>query len=82
MSAVDDAWARFLDYVRRARPELDGCVPVAMIFLPARSEADGSVLIDRDADGRILWPATFPIEDRGPLLAKLAKPYADGTVRR
>ena len=66
-----------------ARPALDGCAPVALICLPiAGADQDGVLQVRKDDDGRIIWPADFPVEDRGPLLAHIARRYLEGAVRR
>lgn len=69
------AWETFLQWIERARPALDGCVPVALIALPVEKvEGDGEMSLDVHR-GRILWPADFPPDERGPLLLRLSIPY-------
>jgi hypothetical protein len=81
--AEREAWAHFKRWIDEAMPALDGCVPVALIAMPvAGVAADGAIDVSRDGQGRIIWPATFPVEERGPLLLRLSEPYRDGTVRR
>jgi hypothetical protein len=81
--AEREAWERFEAWVREARPAFDGMVPIALICLPVeRITEDGAVEIARRGHSRILWPKTFPIEERGPLLRALAAPYSEGTVSR
>jgi hypothetical protein len=76
-------WDEFLAWIHNARPTMeDRWVPVALIALQATEHADGSVTLLPDHDATILWPASFPVEERGPLLARLAKPYQAGTVLR
>ena len=82
--AEREAWEQFKRWIDTARPALDGCAPVTLIAMPIeRVDADGAVQVRVHADGRIIWPADFPIEDRGPLLEQLARAYrVVGGVRR
>ncbi len=83
VGAQEHAWEAFLGYIEAARPALDGCAPVALICLPiAEADQDGALQLRKDVGARIIWPASFPVEDRGPLLLRIAEPYEDGTVRR
>ena len=83
MGATQDAWDTFDEYIRQARERMgDRWAPVAMICLQARDGTDGDVLLEPEKDGSVIWPASFPIPLRGPLLDRLAKPYADGAVLR
>lgn len=78
-----EAFERFMSMVRSALPALDGSVAVAMIFMPVEGvDADGAVRIRHQGQGRIIWPAEFPNEARGPLLEQLARPYREGNVVR
>ena len=74
------AWDQFEEYIRQSRERMvDQWVPVAMICVQASTDRRGWLLWN---DGAVVWPAEFPVGERGPLLARLAKPYADGTVLR
>lgn len=78
-------WETFLEYVDRARPQLDGCAPVALICVPIDSAdpEDGSVNLRLEhADFRVLWPKGFPIDERAPLLRRIADTYERGGVSR
>jgi len=79
--AEREAFQHFIAWIKDAMAGLDGCVPVAFICMPVeRVHADGGIDVRRDGDGRIIWPASFPVADRGPLLAGLARGYAAGAA--
>jgi hypothetical protein len=80
---MTEPWDEFLAWMAHARPTLeDRWVPVALITLQYTKDADGTVTVQPAHDATILWPATFPIDERGPLLARLVGPYREGTVLR
>jgi hypothetical protein len=79
MNGWDEFLAHLVDV--RARME-DQWAPIGLICLQARDDEHGEVTVLPENDGAIVWPSSFPIEERGPLLARLSKPYADGTVLR
>lgn len=76
------AWAQFERYMAEAQPSLDGCVPVALVCLPVEGiDPDGAIRVvamDQAAHPRLLWVATFPVTERGPLLGRLAVSYMRG----
>lgn len=74
------ALEKFFDWARHAAPELDGCVPVAMLFVPVQSEEGDAITIQLDGQDRVLWPKDFPESERGPLLRRIASGYALPTV--
>ena len=77
------AWDQFEDYMRRARERLeDRYAPVALLCVEARTDDAGGTDLILWNDGVIIWPASFPVSERGPLLTRLSKPYRDGTVLR
>jgi len=76
------AWERFKQWIEDAQGALDGCVPVALIAMRASVDEQGNIDVQLHADGRIIWPKTFPVEARGPLLEQLARPYRLGKVTR
>jgi hypothetical protein len=81
--AEREAWKMFHRWIDEAIPALDGCAPIALICLPIdRIDADGAVQINIEGEGRIIWPKDVPVADRGPLLARLAEPYRQGTMQR
>ena len=83
MSDNARAWDQFESYMRRARERMeDTWAPVALVCVQATSAVDGGTDLKLWNDSAVLWPADFPVKERGPLLARLAKPYADGTVLR
>jgi hypothetical protein len=78
-----NGWDEFLAWIETARATMeDRWAPVALITLQSTENADGGVSVLPDNDATILWPATFPVDERGPLLARLARPYQAGTVLR
>jgi hypothetical protein len=87
-----NGWDEFLVWVENARATMeDRWAPVALIALQSTENADGSVTLLPDNDATIFWSATFPIDERGPFLARLAQrpfltrlagPYEAGTVLR
>ena len=80
---TQQAWDAFERYVAQARERMqDRWVPIAMVCVQAQAAEGGGVDLMLWNDARVIWPADFPIAERGPLLARLAKPYADGTVLR
>jgi hypothetical protein len=78
-----NGWDEFEAYMRdvRARME-DRWAPIGLICLQAIADDEGMVQVLPNNDAAILWPASMPISERGPLLERLAKPYRDGTVLR
>lgn len=83
MEQHDVAWEMFDEYIARTRERVgDRYVPIALICLEAIANDDGSTDVLPEQDGLVVWPASFPIPERGPLLARLSTPYRDGTVLR
>ncbi len=79
-----NGWDEFEAYMREARLRMeDRWAPVALICLQVRPGTEGAAPdVWPEKDGVILWPSSFPVPERGPLLTRLAKPYLDGTVLR
>ena len=78
-----DAWDKFMAFITDARFTMeDKWAPVALICLQASTDADGSVELKPWNDAAGIWPASFPVAERGPLLKRMAKPYEDRTVLR
>jgi hypothetical protein len=78
-----NGWDEFLAWVARARVTMeDRWAPVALITLQYTEGEGGTVDVEPHRDAAILWPSTFPVDERGPLLARLAGPYRQGTVLR
>lgn len=78
-----NGWDEFLGYITAVRARMeDGWAPVGLICLQARDTGQGEVQVLPEHDGAIVWPASFPPDQRGPLLRRLAIPYAEGTVLR
>lgn len=78
-----EAWAQFIGFMERAEREGgDGCVPVAVILLPAEGDAEKGMSVDLNGAPRLIWPATFPIEERAPLTARVAEAYIKRAVKR
>lgn len=78
-----NGWDEFTAYLEHARARLeDRWAPVAVICLQAESHTneDGVVNVKPWNDAAVIWPASFPVSERGPLLERLAKPYRDHTV--
>ena len=77
-----EAWDRFWEWAQDARMGgAEGCVPIALITLPAVKADDGGIDIDLDGEARIVWPAAMSMEDRTALVARIARTYTRGTVR-
>jgi len=77
------AWDEFIRYVRDAQKRLqDKWAPVALVAVQAETGPDHATQLRLWDDAAILWPAEFPVDERGPLLVRIAKPYKDGTVLR
>ena len=68
------AWQAFHAFLERARSLVDGCVPVAIVFVPSHDVAGQEGVTDLDVDGgvRVLWPAQLSVSARGKILAQLA----------
>lgn len=78
-----NGWDEFLGYIRDVRAQMeDQWAPVGLICLQADPGPDGSVALRVHESGAIIWPQSFPVAERGPLLERLAKPYRLGTVLR
>ena len=78
-----DAWDKFMVFITDARSTMeDNWAPVALICLQASTGDDGLVELKPWNDVAGIWPASFPVAERGPLLKRIAKPYEDGTVLR
>ena len=78
-----NGWDEFLGYIAAVRERMeDRWAPIGLICLQASEDGTGGVEVRPQNDGAIVWPASFPVEERGPLLARLSKPYQDGTVLR
>jgi hypothetical protein len=83
MSGHADAWDQFLSWMLSARRRMeDPWVPVAVICLQADARSDGAMDLKPWNNAAVIWPAEFPVDERGPLLKRLAKPYDEGTVLR
>ena len=77
------SWDQFMEFIRNARATMeDRYAPVALVCLQAETDTDGATELKPWNDAVLLWPAQFPVEERGPLLARISKPYRDGTVLR
>lgn len=78
-----NGWDEFTAMMRDARARLeDQWAPIALVCYPARQGSDGATEVRLLASGTILWPASIPVAERGPILERLAQPYRDGTVLR
>lgn len=78
-----DAWDKFEQYFKDARARLeDKWAPVVLICIQADDAGDGTLnfFVERDQAG--IWPANFPIPERGPLLERVGKTYRAGQVLR
>lgn len=80
----DHAWETFQGYIDNARASIqDTFVPVALICMQAEpGEGPTDIRVYPDKDAAIIWPADFPIGDRGLVLMNVAQPYFERTVLR
>lgn len=76
-----DAFRLFIRMIQDAMPRLDGNVPVAFIALPVVKDEGDGILVNYEGRATLLWPSDFPQKDRGPLLARIAEQYREGTVK-
>lgn len=77
------AWDAFERYIADARKRMeDKWAPVALICVQATTDADNESHLKLWDDAAMVWPATFPIKERGRLLKRMAKSYGDHTVLR
>lgn len=60
MNAQRDAIDKFFAAVRHAAAQLDGCVPVAMIFLPSRPNRDGALDVEYEGQAWVIWRLPQP----------------------
>ena len=75
-TGADAAFEVFHELVDRARPLVDGCVPIAMLFVPSH-EIDGQEAmtdIEVDRGVRVVWAAELSSAARRQILAQLAEP--------
>lgn len=79
-----NGWDEFEGYMREARVRMeDRYAPIALLCLLVKPGTEGDtpeVMLYKDT--AVVWPAEFPIAERGPLLARVAGPYRAGTVLR
>jgi hypothetical protein len=74
--AQDWAWFRFFDHINKIRQTHDGSIPIALICVAIRHGDDPSDMIWNDlAQAHSIWPAEFPLNERAPLLRRLASAY-------
>lgn len=78
-----NGWEEFEHWIAHIRARMeDGWAPVALVCLQAREDGDGAVDVCLDKDAAVLWPATLPQADRGPLLGRIAATYQANQVLR